>query len=215
MFVAALNFASDFGVLADKPKQIKMQCFPGDNIDIEPLIDELVAHGFWQRRIAPDGANALVIRTFNDHQRVDKPSQGRWGDPREWPKFPDGSPNDPGAVEDRSLRKGMEGKGESAAKPPRTPRDPKWNSLWDALCAHFGKPTTAPERSNRARQVRELVAIDATAGDIDARVREHKRRRPGWTLTANSIVTHWTDLTPRATPARMMNGAVLDDRVAI
>src|SRR5690349_17092012 len=85
LFVAALNFASDFGVLPDKPKQIKMQCFPGDAFAIDPLVDELIAAGFWQRRTAPDGAKVLVIRTFTRHQKVDKPTAGRWGDPSTWP----------------------------------------------------------------------------------------------------------------------------------
>jgi hypothetical protein len=119
LFVAGLNFASDYGVLPDKPKQLKMQCFPGDSFHVEPLIDELVAAGLWQRRTAPDGANVLVIRTFCDHQRVDRPNLGRWGDPRTWnggpPGFDDDSTNDPRGFDESSQidhpRKGREGKG--------------------------------------------------------------------------------------------------------
>lgn len=84
LFIAAKNFASDYGVLPDKAKQLKLQCFPGDDIDIEPLIDELVALGLWARRTAPDGARVLVIRAFNRHERVDKPNGGRWGNPATW-----------------------------------------------------------------------------------------------------------------------------------
>jgi hypothetical protein len=126
LFVAALNFASDWGVLADKPLQLKMQCFPGDNVDIGVLVDELVDSGLWLRRVAPDGAPVLIIRTFTRHQRVDKPNKGdRWGDPAEWPNQPD-STNDPRAFDEHSKNvpgtvcesstnvlggKGMEGNG--------------------------------------------------------------------------------------------------------
>jgi hypothetical protein len=53
LFVAGLNFASDYGVLADSPRQLKMMCFPGDSFDVVPLVEELVAHGLWVRA---DGA---------------------------------------------------------------------------------------------------------------------------------------------------------------
>lgn len=112
LFVAALNFASDYGVMADKPVQLKMQCFPGDNLKVEPLIDELVGHGFWVRRVAPDGANVLVIRTFLTHQRVDKPQDGRWGNPADWPPINEQSPTVPRIVDEPAATewKGMEGK---------------------------------------------------------------------------------------------------------
>lgn len=88
LFVAALNFASDYGVLPDKPRQLKMQCLPADDCDISQLVDELLEGGFWARRRAPDGADVLVIRTFNRHQKVDKPTAGRWGNPEDWPPDP-------------------------------------------------------------------------------------------------------------------------------
>lgn len=130
LFVAALNFASDYGVMADKPLQVKMQCFPGDNVDIDALIAELVDAGLWLRRVAPDGAPVLVIRTFTAHQKVDKPTKGRWGNPAEWPngqEFDEHSPNDstntPRSLVERSTTegKGMEGKGSTRDNPPNPP----------------------------------------------------------------------------------------------
>lgn len=84
LFVASWNFATDYGVLPDKPLQLKMQCLPGDNVDATPLVEELVDAGFYVRRTHPDGSKVLVIRTFHRNQRVDKPHKGRWGDPAEW-----------------------------------------------------------------------------------------------------------------------------------
>lgn len=84
LLIAMLNFASDYGVLADKPRQLKMQCLPADNCDIDALIGELIEHRFLIRRVAPCGEKVLVIRTFSKNQKINRPSKGRWGDPSEW-----------------------------------------------------------------------------------------------------------------------------------
>lgn len=88
LFIAAKNFASDYGVMPDKPKQLKLQCFPGDDVDIDTLVDELVTGDLWDRRTAPDGAKVIVVRSFNRHERVDKPNGGRWGNPANWTNPP-------------------------------------------------------------------------------------------------------------------------------
>jgi len=92
LFIAALNFASDYGVLADKPRQLKMLCFAGDDLDVEPLMDELVDNDLWIRTRAPDGAKVVLIRTFSKHQKIDRINEGRWGNPATWPDFADRSP---------------------------------------------------------------------------------------------------------------------------
>lgn len=86
LLIAMFNFATDYGVLPDKPRQLKMQCLPADPVDIEPLIDELVEKRFLVRHTAPQGDNVLVIRTFTKNQKINRPSLGRWGDPAEWPE---------------------------------------------------------------------------------------------------------------------------------
>lgn len=128
LFVALLNFASDHGVLADRPKQLKMQCLPGDDIDIVPLLDELIARRFLTRTVAPDGMAVLVIRTFHQHQRVDKPQDGRWGNPDLWADsenvlriVPERSENVPAVMEGN----GREGKGSSSLPRNATRRPPK------------------------------------------------------------------------------------------
>lgn len=79
-------------------------------------------------------------------------------------------------------------------KPLALAPQPRENPIWDSLTSHFGAPTTSAEKSNRGRQVKELQSAGATPDDIDARVGEHKRRHLTWTLTANALVTHWTEL---------------------
>jgi hypothetical protein len=84
LFIASLNFATDYGVLPDKTRQLKMQCLPADAVDVDALMEELVRHRFITRRVAPNGDKVLVIRTFHKNQKINRPSKGRWGDPAEW-----------------------------------------------------------------------------------------------------------------------------------
>lgn len=84
LLIALLNFATDYGVLPDKPKQLKMQCLPADTVDVDSLIDELIEQRFVYRATAPNGDKVLVIRTFSKNQRINRRTKGRWGDPEEW-----------------------------------------------------------------------------------------------------------------------------------
>lgn len=96
--IASLNFASDYGVLPDKPRQLKMQCLPADDVDVGGLIEECVGLNFMYRAIAPNGDKVLVIRTFTKNQKVNRPSEGRWGDPSKWPKPDPASLNNHGGL---------------------------------------------------------------------------------------------------------------------
>lgn len=105
-------------------------------------------------------------------------------------------------------RREEKGNEESAPTPSTRPA----NTLWDALSVLFGEPSTNSEKSNRGRHVRELAQAGATASEIEARAAEHARRKLGWTLTANSLVSHWTELAPAAAPQPKIDpdtGAVL------
>lgn len=84
MFIASLNFADDYGVLADKPRTLAARCLPFDAVDAIEVVDELVDAEFYVRCQSPDGSKVLVIRTFAQHQKIDKRTKGRWGDPAEW-----------------------------------------------------------------------------------------------------------------------------------
>jgi hypothetical protein len=65
------------GRLLDRPKFIKSQVFPYDNIDVEPLLNELEHFGLIERYEA-DGVNVISIPKFAKHQRPhvkEKPSE--------------------------------------------------------------------------------------------------------------------------------------------
>lgn len=80
LFIGLFNFANDKGCLERSPKRIKMQVFPADMIDCEPLIAELITHGLLSE-YSVSGANYLYIRGFNKHQKINRPSTSKIPDP--------------------------------------------------------------------------------------------------------------------------------------
>lgn len=55
------------GRLADKPKRIKAEVFPYDDVDIDRILDQLASHGFIQRYVVDDEPY-IAIPTFLRHQ---------------------------------------------------------------------------------------------------------------------------------------------------
>jgi hypothetical protein len=77
LFIGLWNFADDQGYIDDKPRRIKMQVFPGDDFDVEPLLDELVSAGLLVRYDSPVGP-VLHVRNWDKHQKVDRASNPRF-----------------------------------------------------------------------------------------------------------------------------------------
>lgn len=73
LFIGLFNFADDKGCLERSPKRIKMQVFPADTIDCEPLIMELIAHGLLTE-YSVNGSHYLQIPGFLKHQKINRPS---------------------------------------------------------------------------------------------------------------------------------------------
>src|SRR5688572_17257540 len=76
LFIACWNFADDHGGLDRSSKQLKAQAFPYDNIDCEPLVQELLN----QRLLIEyevNGKKYLHISGFQKHQKVEKPGKPR------------------------------------------------------------------------------------------------------------------------------------------
>lgn len=112
-FIGTWNHADDFGVLKDEPARLKMQILPNDAVDPYELVEELVQSDLLQRKVASDGTNVLVIRTFCVHQKIDKRSEGRWGNPEDFteaPPIPTNPSESPRTPTDPALgfRKGRE-----------------------------------------------------------------------------------------------------------
>jgi hypothetical protein len=74
LFIATWNFADDQGNLDRSPKQLKARAFPIDNIDCEPLLQELMAQGVLIEYSVND-KKYLHIQKFKDHQVINRPSK--------------------------------------------------------------------------------------------------------------------------------------------
>lgn len=74
LFIGTWNFADcDAGHLEEDCLSLKMKIFPADNLDVEPLLDELVRIGLLER-FTFEGAPFLHIPGLRSHQRTDS----RW-----------------------------------------------------------------------------------------------------------------------------------------
>jgi hypothetical protein len=74
LFIGTWNFADDKGNLQASAKRLKMQIFPADNIDCQPLLDELIAHGLLTEYSVND-EKFLHIKNFAKHQVINRPSK--------------------------------------------------------------------------------------------------------------------------------------------
>jgi len=80
LFIGMWNFADDFGYLDDEPERLALQILPADDIDVDLMVDLLVAAGRVERYLTPDGAWILYIPHFVQHQRVDHPAKAAYPD---------------------------------------------------------------------------------------------------------------------------------------
>lgn len=74
LFIGTWNFADDNGNLERSAKQLKMKIFPADDVQIEPLVEELINSNLLvEYRVG--GKKYLHIRTFKGHQVISRPSK--------------------------------------------------------------------------------------------------------------------------------------------
>ena len=109
LFIGLFNFANDKGCLERSPRRIKMQVFPADSMDCEPLIQELITHGLLTE-YSVNGVQYLHISGFLKHQKINRPSQTNIPLP---PEFSERSVSAQQGVTD-----GKEGKGKDLKDKP-------------------------------------------------------------------------------------------------
>lgn len=124
LFIGTWSFADDYGNLPRDAEKLKMQVFPGDTIDVEPLVRSLIEHGLLAEYSAKDtGAHYLHIPTFSVHQVINRPSKTAYPPPpkalldslrRE--KNSESVSTHEGLTEP-STRRGKERKGKEGSKP--------------------------------------------------------------------------------------------------
>jgi hypothetical protein len=90
LFIATWNIADDHGGLDRSAKQLKAQAFPYDNIDCEPLVQELLSARLLVE-YESGGKKYLHIRGFRKHQKNEKPAAPRFPLYQEEPDSSSGS----------------------------------------------------------------------------------------------------------------------------
>ena len=146
LFIGMLNFADDNGNQAYSAKRLKMQIFPADSIDTQPLLNELLTQGVIIE-YSVSGEKFLHIKGFRTHQVINRPSATSTPQP----SFSDDSVSTNGGLTDGREGKGKEGKGEEGIKHTPPAPDPIEPSLGatkaGAVCVFLkseGFPTVNP-----------------------------------------------------------------------
>jgi hypothetical protein len=73
LFIGMLNFADDNGNLVYSAKRLKMQIFPGDAVDVQPMLNELITHGVLNE-YEINSNKYIQIKGFKKHQLINRPS---------------------------------------------------------------------------------------------------------------------------------------------
>jgi hypothetical protein len=72
LYIGSWNFTlCDRGHLADDANGLRLKVLPGDTVDGDVLLAELLAEGRIVRLELPDGRTFLHIPRFEDHQKID------------------------------------------------------------------------------------------------------------------------------------------------
>jgi hypothetical protein len=102
LFLGLWNFADDYGVQPLRPRTIRMQVFPGDELDadrVRAMIEELAARKL-VRIYAVDGVDYLAIVDWQQIQRVSRRAKRRFPpDPETMPAAAPATPPSPLAAE--------------------------------------------------------------------------------------------------------------------
>lgn len=84
LFILLWPFCDDGGVHPDRPRTIKMQCFPGDEVSAEVVdgwLAELARVGVIYRYVV-DGERLLHVVGWKEHQKIERPTK-KWPGPAE------------------------------------------------------------------------------------------------------------------------------------
>ena len=74
LFVGLWCAADREGRLLDRPKYLKVQIFPGDDLDVDAALDEL-AHAGFIHRYDVEGKRYIQVRNFLKHQKPHQKEQ--------------------------------------------------------------------------------------------------------------------------------------------
>ena len=164
LYIGMWNFTlCDHGHVADDAMKLKLQILPMDPVDVDELLAEIMAQGRVIRVADEDGRSYLLVKRFEDHQKIDP----RWKTrcpacaqvdslaPVETPvSIPEPRRDSPELTLGRD-GKGWEGKKTSS---PATPAKAEFDSFWASYPRKIGKEA--------ARKAFVKALTKTTAGKI-------------------------------------------------
>ncbi len=173
-YIGLWNFADDHGCVENEPARLRMQILPGDDVNADKLVRELVDAGRLLELVSADGDEFLRIKSWEKHQKIDNRSKPRFGDPETW-STPDHAVSHPipPNVSEHSDRKGMdlEGKGTNTLSVPDGPDDvdETFETFWQTYPRHHdtkavgggGTKQTAKKRWRRLSKVERAEVLEA------------------------------------------------------
>jgi len=164
LFVGLWNFVDDEGLIEFKPKRIKMQVFPSDDVDVQTHLDSLISTGRLTV-LDSDQGPLLWVTNWSRHQMVNRPTPTKFtGLPAPF------SVSAHGVLSESSVLKGKERKGKEG-NGREIPIPPDW------------KPTA--EHVARAKLLK--VDLDREVESFKAHAEAHGRKLVSW----NGGFTQW------------------------
>lgn len=161
-FAGLWTLADREGRLEDRPKRIKGELFAFDSVEVDPLLDELAAHGFILRYQAEHIA-AIQILGFNTHQT---PHYSEKSSVIKAPPFPEHSRSRP-SINGSSLR-------EHSEKPPPIKRG---SQPPDSLIPDSPNPDSLNPSPPRASARGAAASLDSSRRGKEPAWRADERRR--------------------------------------
>lgn len=174
LYIGMWNFTlCDHGHVADDSMKLKLQILPMDNIDIEELLAEIMDQGRVVRVADDEGRTYLLIKRFNDHQKIDP----RWktrcpacahqdslkltGVSASHNETPLSSPKLT-LGRDGMGRDGMgeEGNNTCSPAPPTSERTTRFEEFWTAYPRKVGKDKAKTKYATAAKRADEQTIID-------------------------------------------------------
>ncbi len=120
LYIGLWNFVDDEGYIEDKPKRIKMQVFPADEVSVEDSLNALEDSGRLHA-FDSDQGRLLQITNWLRHQKISHPTPTRFtGITRASGRSSRNAPEKSGALRPEGKGKegkGKEGKGRERKKP--------------------------------------------------------------------------------------------------
>ena len=198
VFIASWNFSDDHGGLDRSAKQLKAQAFPYDDIDTEPLIQELIGAGLFVEYVVA-GRMYLHINGFQKHQKIEKRSLPRIpvyeGKGNSIQPLPNPSPNPRGS----SLGSGDESSGDETSGVYEAHTNGEHpNGKWtDDLQATYPRTTNPVNWTKALKQAADLVSDGETTREaLAAAVRRYRSyvdnggvSGPGYVMAPQNFLT--------------------------